>query len=93
MNKGLSNGKGVEMRVVRAVGLVAIGVAIGAAGAGYWSPVRAQVFNRFSMVDGNNVASSGVLIVKDARSTGCWLMAQSHPGGVALAPAPAEACK
>jgi hypothetical protein len=81
------------MRIIRAVGLIVVGIVIGVIAAGYWSPVNAQISGpRFSMVDGNNVASSGVLIVKDSKSAGCWLLAQGGQG-VALAPAPAEACR
>jgi hypothetical protein len=78
--------------MMRAVVLLGVGIAIGVAATGYWSPATAQVPARFTMVAGERVASSGIVLVKDSKSSGCWLLAQGGPG-VALAPAPPEACK
>ena len=71
--------------------LVTTGVVLGFAGA-HWSSLSAQTAARFSMVDASTVSSTGIVLVKDSRSTGCWLLAQSAQG-VALTPAPVDACK
>ena len=80
------------MRILTSIGLVVLGIVIGAVGVTFVAPVEAQASGRFRMVDGNNVASSGLVLVTDDKSGGCWLLAQGVQGGVALATAPLSTC-
>jgi hypothetical protein len=81
------------MRIIRPITLLVLGIVIGVAATGYWSPVTAQISGRFSVAETGKVGSSTVLLVRDAKSPGCWLLTQGGGGSVALAPAPPDACK
>ena len=81
------------MKITRSITLVVVGIVIGGLAAGYWSPVIAQIPARFSAAETGKVGSSTVLLVRDAKSPACWLLVQGGGGSVALAQAPADACK
>ena len=80
------------MRIARDILLVTLGVCIGLAVAGHWSRVSGETSGRFQMVDSNKVASSDLVLVRDSKSDGCWLLAQGAQG-VGLAPAPVQTCR
>jgi hypothetical protein len=84
------------MSIVRSLGLVVIGLAIGVL---ITRPIRAvevQNGSSESRLVFSNVRANGqnseLVFVKDLRTSGCWLAVQTRQSVVSLAVAPTEAC-
>ena len=85
------------MRFAKAIGLVLVGAAIGAAlssGAVRSVEARQRDAGRFTTtkVPGGKIDDYNWTFLKDTKSGGCWIVQTSKTAGM-MAPAPKEACE
>jgi hypothetical protein len=91
-------GEGIDMRILRPVGWVIVGVVIGALSSGALvtlfakqdSGVRELGYTPVGIAGQPGITAAGFL--REKRSGGCWLLVHG-PDGTTVAAAPEEACK
>lgn len=90
------------MRILKPIGFVLIGAALGVTSTLAIGPARAQQPGAgtrlvITQVGGaqtpSNVPGQALYFVKDTKSGGCWLGSAGVNGGLALTGAPKEACE
>ena len=91
------------MKVIKAIGLISIGVVLGFVVGLGMRPARAEQTPGagtrlvITQVGGaqtpSNVPGQALYFIKDTKSGGCWLGSAGVSGGLALTPAPKEACE
>jgi hypothetical protein len=91
------------MRLAKMVGLIVIGIVVGAFGNGAIQPAQAQRQTETRLevsYTGQTLGTSNLTFVKDTKTGACWLAAFETRGSdsapqrpVALATAPAESCQ
>jgi hypothetical protein len=87
------------MRLAKTVGLVVVGIVVGASGITAIRSSQAQPSNDTRLVvsyTGQSVGDDNLVFVQDAKTGACWLAAYGASGGshsIALAVAPAESCQ
>jgi hypothetical protein len=84
------------MKIARSIGLLVIGLVMGALISSSMSAVHAQHGSSpsrlvFTTIEKKGQASE-LVFIKDLRTSGCWLAVETSQGVISLATAPTEAC-
>ena len=89
------------MKFMKACALVVLGMMAGVAVTSMMTPAQAhqgQAGTRLVITQAggaqtpSNIPTQALYFIKDSKSGGCWLGSASVSGGLALTPAPKEAC-